>query len=93
MMERTQIYLTQIQQRAIENIATQRGQSKSEIIREAIDHYINTTDSEANNRRELMHQAAGIWADRDDLPEFFEQLRQEWDREIVDEPEESLSIG
>ena len=93
MMERTQIYLTQIQQRAIENIATQRGQSKSEIIREAIDHYINITDSEADNRRELMHQAAGIWADRDDLPEFFEQLRQEWDRDIVDEPKESLSIG
>ncbi len=90
-MERTQIYLTDEQHRAIEAIAERREQTKSAIIREAIDRYI--ADSQVSRRRELMHQAAGIWADREDLPEFFEELRREWDRDILDEPAESLSDG
>lgn len=90
-MERTQIYLTQEQRKSIEIIAGQRGQTMSEIIREALDRYIAVFED--RDRLELMHQAAGIWADRDDLPEFFEELRQEWERNIVDEPTEPLSIG
>jgi metal-responsive CopG/Arc/MetJ family transcriptional regulator len=91
MMERTQIYLTQDQRQALELIATRRGQSKSEVIREAITLYI--ADTEATDRRELMRQAAGIWADRDDLPEFFEELRRELDSDIMDESVEPISVG
>lgn len=90
-MERTQIYLTPEQHKAIEAIAERRKQTKSAIIREAIDRYI--ADSRVSQRRELMRQAAGIWADRDDLPEFFEELRRELDQDIVDEPDTSVSVG
>lgn len=91
MMERTQIYLTQEQSRAVEAIAARRGQTKSEVIRTAINRFL--AENLASERRALMRQAAGIWADRDDLPQFFEELRQELDRERVDEPAESVSIG
>ncbi len=90
-MERTQIYLTQEQSRAVEAIAAQRGQTKSEVIRTAINRFL--AENLVSERRTLMHQAAGIWADRDDLPQFFEELRQELNRESVDEPVESVSIG
>lgn len=91
MMERTQIYLTQEQSRAVEAIAARLGQTKSEVIRTAINRFL--AENLASERRALMRQAAGIWADRDDLPQFFEELRQELNRESVDEPIESVSIG
>jgi|CXWK01.1.fsa_nt_gi hypothetical protein len=91
MMERTQIYLTQEQSQAVEAIAARRGQTKSEVIRAAINRFL--ADNLPSDRRALMRQAAGIWADRDDLPQFFEELRQEWDRESLDEPVEPVSTG
>lgn len=90
-MERTQIYLTQEQSRAVEAIAARLGQTKSEVIRTAINRFL--AENLASERRALMRQAAGIWADRDDLPQLFEELRQELNRESVDEPIESVSIG
>ncbi len=35
-----------------------------------------------------MMQAAGMWKDRDDIPELMEQLRREWNR--VEPPDEPL---
>jgi hypothetical protein len=53
------------------------GKKKSELIREAVDRLI---DKESHGRRELiLREAAGIWKDRTDLPDF-ETLRDEWDR-------------
>ncbi len=91
MMERTQIYLTREQRDTLKVIAKRRGQTASEIIRAAIDTYID--DYQDLDRRELMHRAVGMWADRDDLPEFFEELRREGDRDLIDEPAEPLPAG
>lgn len=91
MMERTQIYLTKEQQKAVKSVAERRGKTQSEIIREAINYYI--AQQIGDNRRELMHQAAGMWADRDDLPAFFEELRRELDEELTDEPTQPLPAG
>jgi hypothetical protein len=57
-------------------IAERRNQSQSEIIREAVDRYI---DDELNepDAAELLERTFGVWADRDDLPDV-EALRREW---------------
>ena len=85
MMERTQIYLTRRQRGARNALAQRSGRTQSEIIREAIDDYIARPVSQ--DRRQLMHRAAGMWADRQDFSEVFTTLRREGDRQAADDPE------
>ncbi len=76
-MVRTQIYLTQRQRDELAAIAETCGKKQSELIREAVDQFI---DQAGSGRRDLvLRQAAGIWKDRTDLPDF-EAVRGEWDR-------------
>lgn len=76
-MVRTQIYLTERQRDELAAIAKTAGKKKSEIIREAVDRLI---DQEGSRRREaVLHEAAGIWKDRTDLPDF-KATRADWDR-------------
>lgn len=92
MMERTQIYLTREEREALKTIAERLGQSQSEIIREAVDRYIEEINRK--DRNEIMREAFGIWADREDLPQFFEELRREWnERDFADELSDSLPTG
>jgi len=77
-MIRTQIYLTQRQRDEMAALAKGTGKKQSELIREAIDLLI---DQAGPMRREtLLSQAAGIWKDRKDLPDF-KAVRAEWDRD------------
>jgi len=76
-MIRTQIYLTEQQRNELATMAKSFGKKQSELIREAIDKLIDQT---GKNRRELvLREAAGIWKDRTDLPDF-KSIRAEWDR-------------
>jgi len=76
-MVRTQIYLTEHQRDELAAIAKIAGKKQSELIREAVDRLI---DQEGRSRREaVLHEAAGIWKDRTDLPDF-KATRAEWDR-------------
>jgi predicted DNA-binding protein len=76
-MVRTQIYLTERQRDELAAIAKTAGKKQSEIIREAVDRLI---DQEGRSRREaVLREAAGIWKDRTDLPDF-KAARAEWDR-------------
>jgi len=76
-MIRTQIFLTDKQRSEIAVIAEAQGKKQSEIIREAIDRLIDQT---AQNRKiAALREAAGIWKNRDDLPDF-RAIRSEWDR-------------
>lgn len=76
-MVRTQIYLTESQRDELAAIAKAERKKQSEIIREAIDRFI---DQASRSRREaVLREAAGIWKDRTDLPDFNE-MRAEWDR-------------
>jgi len=76
-MVRTQIYLTDHQRDELAAIAKTVGKKQSELIREAVDRFI---DEEGHNRREaVLREAAGIWKDREDLPDF-RATRSEWDR-------------
>ncbi len=76
-MKRTQIYLTKEEQLELESLSEVKDCSKSALIREAVDEYI-IKHSEAH-RKKVFERAAGMWKDRDDLPDF-EKLRKEWDR-------------
>lgn len=76
-MIRTQIYITEQERAAINQLVHQTGQTQSELIRAAIDKFCE--QNSLQNRRYLLQQAAGLWRNRKDLPDFA-ALRNEWDR-------------
>lgn len=73
----TQIYLTDKQRAELTVIAKNMGKKQSEIIREAIDRLIEQTRQ--SRKKTALKKAAGIWKNRDDLPDF-RAIRSEWDR-------------
>ena len=76
-MVRTQIYLTEHQRDKLAAISKAAGKKQSELIREAVDRLI---DQSSQSRREaVLREAAGIWKNRTDLPDF-NSARAEWDR-------------
>lgn len=76
-MVRTQIYLTENQREELATIAKSSGKKQSELIREAIDRLISQSGS--SHRELVLREAAGIWKNRTDLPDF-KSIRAEWDR-------------
>jgi len=76
-MIRTQIYLTERQRDELAALAKTAGKKQSELIREAVDRLI--AESGENRRRTALREAAGMWKERTDLPDFA-SLRTEWDR-------------
>ena len=76
-MVRTQIYLTDEEQKGLRALSRITGLSQSELIRQAVDSLL-TTNQELD-RGALLRQARGLWQDRGDLPDFA-AIRRELDR-------------
>lgn len=76
-MVRTQIYLTEREQKALRSMSSLTGKSQSELIREALDTMIGRL--ETTERLVLMRRGRGIWKGRRDLPDV-RKLRLEFER-------------
>ena len=67
-MVRTQIYLTQAEHDGLRAAAGRTGRKQSELIRDAVDRFLDQTGDQ--RREAVLREAAGMWKDRDDLPDF-----------------------
>ena len=76
-MIRTQIYLTEEERTALGVLSTATGKPQSELIRNAVDNMVGQFSKARRNA--VLDNAAGLWKDRDDLPDF-DALRTQWDR-------------
>jgi predicted transcriptional regulator len=76
-MVRTQIYLTRREHDRLGRLAKRTGSSRSEIIRAAVDHWLEQKADEG--RAQVLEGVAGLWRGRTDLPDFT-ALRREADR-------------
>jgi len=76
-MVRTQIYLTEEERDGLNAIAKSTGSKQSELIREAIDCFLDI--KMGNQHKNILEDAAGMWRDRSDLPDFG-AARRSWDR-------------
>ena len=76
-MVSTQVFLTEEEQRALQALARRTGRTESELIRDAVDALLS--QSRHADRRSLLHQARGLWENRDDIPDF-SAMRREMDR-------------
>lgn len=73
-MKRTQIYVTEEQDRRLHALAADRMQPKAAVIRQILDAALNTGDSEAEARAAIL-ATAGICADYPDWPEWQREVR------------------
>lgn len=76
-MVRTQIYLTEREQEGLRGLAKATGKTQSELIRAAIDRFLQS--AAPDDRLARLRGARGLWAGRAELPDFAE-LRRSWDR-------------
>jgi predicted DNA-binding protein len=79
-MHRTQVYLTEDQERGLKRLAAGSGRKQSELIREAIEGYL--AERQPKDWKEALEAVRGMWADRDDLDELYADLRLDWDRRL-----------
>jgi len=74
-----QIELTKTQSAALERLAAETGKSHQALVTEMIDRLIDEADQV--DWRGALARLEGIWADRDDLPDF-QEIRREMDRDL-----------
>lgn len=74
-MVRTQIYLTEAEQRALRSLASKRKKAQSELIRQAVDEFISR--SQRGHRQALRERVFGIWKNRADVPDL-RAMRRAW---------------
>ncbi len=73
-MLRTQIYITEEQERRIARQARDADVSKAEIIRRLLDRGLGVDDG-VSDRRQAIRASAGAAVDEDDWPEWLARVR------------------
>ena len=76
-MVRTQIYLTEDERDGLDAVGKATGKRQSELIRDAVDRFLDL--AQGNRRAAILKEAAGLWRNRSDLPDFA-AARRSWDR-------------
>jgi Arc/MetJ-type ribon-helix-helix transcriptional regulator len=79
-MVRTQVYLTEEQERGLKQLAASSGRKQSELIREAIEGYL--TERRSKDWKAALEACFGMWADRDDVADLHERVGQEWEERL-----------
>jgi hypothetical protein len=67
-MLRTQVYLTEEERAGLDAVSEATGKGQSELIREAVDRFLAQCHGQVRDK--VIGAAAGMWKDRDDLPDF-----------------------
>lgn len=75
-MKRTQIYLTPEEAQGVARVAAKTRRKQSEVIREAIDAYLQRLGPQDSLGR--LRAGRGIWHDRNDMD--LEKIREDFDR-------------
>jgi predicted transcriptional regulator len=86
-MVATMLKLTEENKRKLDELARQTGKTPDDLANEAIGRLTLETPvgPKEPDWKAAWRQAAGMWKDRDDIPELMAQLRREWNR--VEPPE------
>ena len=79
-MHRTQIYLSSEERQGLQALARHVGRSQSDLIREAIDGFLER--HRPSDRLSRLRRARGLWRDREDIPSLA-VLRGELDRMLL----------
>ncbi len=87
-MSRIQIELKDANRRKLVDLASRTGRTQDEIVNDAMEQFAPSSANEAQlveaDRfrawREALLEMEGVWAERDDLPDF-SQLRNTWNRD------------
>jgi predicted DNA-binding protein len=79
-MVRSQVYLTEEQERGLKRLAASSGRKQSALIREAIGTYL--AERQPKDWKEALEAVRGMWADRDDVADLHERLGQEWEERL-----------
>ncbi|EDM24827.1 transcriptional regulator, CopG family protein [Lentisphaera araneosa HTCC2155] len=74
-MIRTQVYITKEEKESLESLAQSTGKSQSELIRNAIDTFIESNNTK--NKKASLLNAFGMWKTND---HDFQQTRESMDR-------------
>ena len=79
------VQLTSENERKVQLLSSHTGRSPDDLVNEAVEQLSgdSTVDEQTKFRawQEAMRNAAGIWAERDDLPDF-EDIRRSMDRDL-----------
>lgn len=73
-MQRTQIYITEEQERRIAARAADAGVPKAEVIRRMLDEALGLTDG-VEERKRAIRATAGILPEAEDWPEWLAEVR------------------
>lgn len=76
-MVRTQVYLTEAEQKSLRSLGKKNNRSQSEMIRQAVDEFIEK--HAGSHHAAVLDRVFGLWRDRTDLPDLRE-LRRGWSR-------------
>ena len=77
MLVRTQIYLTQAQQKRLQLAARGAAVTRCELIRHAIDQFLDQqTTPSAEGKARRLSGIAGLWAEREDMADPTAYVRQ-----------------
>ena len=79
-MVRTQVYLTERQDRGLKTLAARTGTRQSELVRRAVDALLEAEG--AHDWKAALRRARGLWAERPEVEAELAAVRREFDERI-----------